>query len=79
NLLEESQAEATKLRQKVEELVRQDVLKTTSLSSWEMNSSALANDVQDSPPASAQQQQSDLDTTGKLEPEVKAGAKPSSS
>ncbi|XP_038649486.1 TNFAIP3-interacting protein 1 [Scyliorhinus canicula] len=79
NLLEESQAEATKLRQKVEELVGQDVLKSTSLSSWEMNSSAHASDVQDSLPASAHQHQSDLGTTGKLEPEAKAEAKPSSS
>ncbi|XP_041049213.1 TNFAIP3-interacting protein 1 isoform X2 [Carcharodon carcharias] len=79
NLLEESQAEASKLRQKVEELVRQDVLKSASLSSREMNSPALIFDGQDCLPASAHQPQCDLDKTGKLEPEAKAEAKPSSS
>ncbi|XP_078407382.1 TNFAIP3-interacting protein 1 [Cetorhinus maximus] len=79
NLLEESQAEASKLRQKVEELVRQDVLKSASLSSPEMNSPALIFDGQDSLPASAHQHQGDLDKTGELETEAKAEAKPSSS
>ncbi|XP_078062901.1 TNFAIP3-interacting protein 1, partial [Mustelus asterias] len=79
NLLEESQAEACKLRRKVEELVRQDVLKSTSLSSWDVNSPALASDVQDSLPASAGQQQCDLEKIGKLEPEAKTETKPSSS
>lgn len=79
NLLEESQAEAFKLRRKVEELVRQDVLKSTSLSSWDVNSPALASDVRDSLPASVGQQQCDLEKIGKLEPEAMTETKPSSS
>lgn len=80
NLLEESQTEASKLRQKVEELVRQEVLKSTiSLLPQEMKSPALTSDVQDSVPASAQQHHCDLDNSGKLESEAKAEEKPSSS
>ncbi|XP_072446397.1 TNFAIP3-interacting protein 1 isoform X1 [Chiloscyllium punctatum] len=75
NLLEESQAEALKLRQKVEELARQDSLKSTSLSAQEINGPALTSDAQ----ASGHQHQSESDKHGKLVEEAKAEVKASSS
>ncbi|XP_043560148.1 TNFAIP3-interacting protein 1 [Chiloscyllium plagiosum] len=75
NLLEESQAEALKLRQKVEELARQDSLKSTSLSAQEINGPALTSDAQ----ASGHQHQSESDKRGTLVEEAKAEVKASSS
>ncbi|XP_048449836.1 TNFAIP3-interacting protein 1-like, partial [Rhincodon typus] len=74
NLLEESQAEALKLRQKVEELAHQDSLKSASLSA-QANSPALTSDVQ----GSAHPHQSDSDKHGKLVAEAKSEVKASSS
>ncbi|XP_051869768.1 TNFAIP3-interacting protein 1 isoform X2 [Pristis pectinata] len=79
NLLEESQSEATKLKQKVEELVRQEVLRSTiTLLPQEAQSPAASSGAEGSAQACPQLPSCGSDQSGKPA-EAKAEEKPASS